>query len=426
VFADDGHGVRFVTDFLWRSPLGLRINAQDTAGVAQTEDWVRIRGDQLAPHDGIYDVRITAELWETHFFDHVSLLVVDHPAEVEAFVDERFAPASPPALEVRAIAARRALASARDERGRDVTALVASPDGQSVASFERGPYQGIARDHWLEITLPTAVPVTGLPTLVATGWIYPTDSSINVAVGQGTIERPRGVSLEVDAGNGRWRTVQPDLGFPAGKNKTMLIDLRPAAGATRLRLHTNLEVYWDAVAVAERVEGPLRVTRLPAASAELRYRGFSHTVSPRGEAPETPQYNRLAGISQRWRDLEGYHTRFGDVRELVSGVDDRYVIMNAGDELRLAFPEQPAPAGGWRRDFVLVGDGWEKDGDYNTEFSQTVLPLPSHADPAYRRTGDGSLDEDPVYLQHRADWERYHTRYVTPRTFVRGLFPREP
>ena len=52
VFADDDSGLRFVTDFLWRSPLGLRINAQDTAGIDQTEDWVRIRGDQLAARDG--------------------------------------------------------------------------------------------------------------------------------------------------------------------------------------------------------------------------------------------------------------------------------------------------------------------------------------------------------------------------------------
>ncbi len=42
VFAHNGREVAFVTDFLWRSPLGLRINAQDTAGVVQTEDWIRI------------------------------------------------------------------------------------------------------------------------------------------------------------------------------------------------------------------------------------------------------------------------------------------------------------------------------------------------------------------------------------------------
>ncbi len=92
----DGRQMAFVTDCIWRSPLGLKINAQDTAGVAQTEDWVKIRGDQLKPRNGIYDVRITAELWETHFFDHVSLLAVDHPAGTDIFVDERFAFPQPP------------------------------------------------------------------------------------------------------------------------------------------------------------------------------------------------------------------------------------------------------------------------------------------------------------------------------------------
>ena len=87
VFADDGHGMKFVTDFLWRSPLGLRINAQDTAGVAQTADWVKIRGDQLAARNGSYDVRITAELWETHFIDQVTLMAVDHRADLDVFVD---------------------------------------------------------------------------------------------------------------------------------------------------------------------------------------------------------------------------------------------------------------------------------------------------------------------------------------------------
>ena len=67
VFAYDGTGMQFVTDFLWRSPLGLRINAQDTAGITQTEDWVKIRADQLTPKDGLYDIRITGELWETHW-----------------------------------------------------------------------------------------------------------------------------------------------------------------------------------------------------------------------------------------------------------------------------------------------------------------------------------------------------------------------
>ncbi len=421
VFAWDGTHMNFVTDFLWRSPLGLRINAQDTAGVTQTEDWVRIAGDQLRPRNGVYDVRITAELWETHFFDHVSLLVVDHPADTEMFVDERFLPSKPPALAPRAMKMLGAVAEARDDQGHDVTAAIAARDGKYLATFARGAYQGIAQEHFVEFALGQHADVDRL-TLVASGWIYPTDSSINVAIGQGGAVKPSGLALEASDSRGRWRVVNADLGFPAGKNKTMLIDLSEVKDATRIRLRTNLEIYWDALTLATEVTLPLRTTRLGVQDAELRYRGYSETTSPRGDAPETPNYERKSAITQRWRDLTGFHTRFGSVNALLSEVDDRYVIMNAGDEMRLQFAEQPAAEAGWRRDFVLIGDGWEKDGDYNTGFSQTVLPLPSHDTPAY---GDarvsGNLEDDPVYQRHRADWEQFHTRWVSPSAFMKGL-----
>ena len=253
--------------------------------------------------------------------------------------------------------------------------------------------------------------------------MYPTDSSINVAIGQGGHVTPSGLSLEARRADGRWVVVNPDLGFPAGKNKTILVDLsRVPADATRLRLRTNLEIYWDQLAVAERSGTGVRTTRLQPMNADLAFRGYSQTTSPRGASPETPVYEKVANTTQRWRDLVGYYTRFGNVNALLAGVDDRYVIMNAGDELRLQFAEQPPPAAGWRRDYVLIGDGWEKDGDYNTGYSQTVGPLPSHNWPNY---GAGSpslaLDEDPVYQRHRADWEQYHTRFVTPGAFIKGL-----
>ncbi|MQA28544.1 MAG: tetratricopeptide repeat protein [Luteitalea sp.] len=427
VFTYDGTGMRFVTDFLWRSPLGLRINAQDTADVTQTEDWVRIRGDQLVPKNDAYDVRITAELWETHFFDHVSLMAVDHPDDVEVFVDERFS-SQPPALATRAVTRPRAIARAWDEAGRDVTDLLAHQDGRYLATFTRGPYQGIAQDHFVEFEVGAEVPRDRPLWLVANGWIYPTDSSINVAIGQGQHARPRGLALEERDEAGRWMVVNPDLGFPAGKNKTILIDLNNTAGAgaartRRLRLRTNLEVYWDWLAVANAVENPsLVTTRLQPTRAELRYRGFSQTSYERRDLPEVPLYQTIANVGQRWRDLIGYYTRFGDVVELLDRVDDRYVIMNAGDELQLSFAVPQPPAAGWRRDFVLIGDGWEKDGDYNTGFSKTVQPLPSHDQPAYGRAVTTlELDRDPVYQRHAADWRTYHTRFVTPRDFLRGV-----
>ena len=124
-----------------------------------------------------------------------------------------------------------------------------------------------------------------------------------------------------------------------------------------------------------RPEVRLRPRRLELASAELRPRGYSVTEQKDPASPERPRY-LLAGTTPRWLDLEGYHTRFGEVVELLRRVDDRYVIMNAGDEMRLRFPEAPPLAPGLVRDFVVVADGWVKDGDYNTTFSRTVLPLP--------------------------------------------------
>ncbi len=421
LFTWDGQQMQFVTDFLWRSPLGLKINAQETAGIMTTEDRVLIRGDQLVPHDGFYDVRITAELWETHFFDHVSLMVVDHPAGTGAYVDERFV-FPPPALDVRATGPLHPVARAIDDRGHDVTEIVHDRDERYLDTFGRGPYQGITRDHYVEVDLGDDVP--GDAWLVASGWVRPTDSSINVALGQGTHARPQGLRLEVPDGAGGWTVAQSGLGFPSGKEKTLLIDLngvfRP--GTPRLlRLATNLEVYWDALAWAEkRPETPLRTQRLAPATADLRYRGFSVVTTADRSSPERPDYQALAGTVPVWRDLIGYYTRFGDVRELLEGIDDRYVIMNAGDELAFRFPVPPPPPDGWRRDFVLIGDGWVKDGDYNTAFSKTVLPLPSHDRPEYTAP-PGRLEDDPVYQRHAADWQTYHTRYVSPDRFAQAL-----
>jgi hypothetical protein len=103
-------------------------------------------------------------------------------------------------------------------------------------------------------------------------------------------------------------------------------------------------------------------------------------------------------------------------------VDDRYVIMDAGDELRLLFPVPPPPPSGWTRDFVLVGDGWVKDGDFNTTFSKTVLPLPAHDQPHYDAAPPAlELEDDPVYRRHAKDWRAYHTRFVAPDDFLAGL-----
>ena len=425
LFAWNGREMAFVTDLLWRSPLGLRINAETTADVSMTEDWVKVEGRQLAPRNGAYDLRVTAELWETHFFDLVSLLVVDHPQDTEVFVDERFA-IPPPALKIVAMDPVQPFAAVHDDTGGDVSELARTRDSRYLDFAGRGAYQGITRRHFVEMELPASVPRSRPVWLVAQGWVHPTDSSINIAISQGTHELPQSLSLQMADASGRFREVRKGLGFPSGKDKTILIDLTDlvaAPGIRRLRLATNLEIYWDRLGWAVgRPDVHVTPRRLDLLDADLSYRGYSVTEQPNPSVPERPRYT-LAGTGERWRDLEGYYTRFGDVRPLLTAVDDRYVIMNAGDEMRMRFTEAPAPAAGLVRDFVVVSDGWVKDGDYNTSFSRTVLPLPTHAT-AHYGTPPARLEDDPVYRQHRQDFLDYHTRYVTGETLRDALLAR--
>jgi Tfp pilus assembly protein PilF len=425
LYAWNGEKMAFVTDCIWRSPLGMRVNAQDTAGIAQTEDWVKIRGDQLKPRDGFYDLSLCAELWETHFFDHLSLLVVDHPVGTDVFVDERFA-VPPPPLAVIVTSPPKSVVRAIDDNGDDVTEIVATRDGKHLDTFGRGQYQGVTRDHYVEVEIGEDTPRDKPLYLIANGWIHPTDSSLNVAMSQGSHEPPKGLSLEIPDGSGGWRVAKPGLGFPEGKVKTVVLDLTglfQPGQPRRARLRTNLEIFWDFLGYATGLpDTPLKKQRLDPATAELRYRGFSATIQGDTSTTVTGDYDHIAGVEPSWLDLEGYYTRFGDVRPLLTKTDDRYVIMNAGDEMLLRFPELPPPPDGWTRDYVLIGDGWVKDGNFNTAFSRTVLPLPYHGQKEYN-IPPRELEHDPVYRRHPRDWEEYHTRYVSPHPFLNAMKP---
>jgi len=425
LFAYNGKQMEFVKDAVpWGSAIGLRINTLGSAQIAATGEWYKIGRDQLVPHDGFYDIRITAELWEVYYYDYLALMAVDHPAGTEIFVDERFV-IPPLKLGITTVATLHKIAHAVDDTGQDVTNIVSTLDGRALASFGRGQYQGITRDHYLEVDLGDDAPKNGPLYLIAQGSIHDTESSVNVAITQGNRWRAHGLSVEVPDGRGGWITAQDNLGFPAGRKKTILFNLtnifRPGT-PHRVRISTNLEIYWDCIQWAQGApDTRLKTTKLNPTVADLHYRGYSVMHMPgAARAPEVPDYNQIEGTKQHWRDLIGYYTRYGDVRELVDHIDDRYVIVNSGDELSLRFAEQPPPPAGWVRDFVIVGDGWIKDGDYNSTFSKTVLPLPYHAKNEYT-TRPGSLEDEWVYRQHPDDWKNYHTRYVTPEVFKNAL-----
>jgi hypothetical protein len=430
LFAYNGKRMEFLKDTApWGSAIGLRINTLGSARIAATGEWYKIGRDQLVPHDGYYDLRITAELWEVYYYDYVALMPVDHPEGTEIFVDERFV--IPPAkLGFTTVATPHPIARATDDNGQDVTSFVNALDNKALNTFGRGQYQGLTRDHYLEVDLGDDAPKSGPLYLIAHGSIHDTESSLNVAITQGERWKAHGLSLEVPDGKGGWIVAQPNLGFPAGRKKTILFNLtdvfRPGT-PRRVRIRTNLEIYWDQIEWAEGLpNAPLKTVQLTPTGTDLHYRGYSviHKPDAGAPAPEVPDYGQLLATKQSWRDLIGYYTRYGDVTELLRNIDDRYVIVASGDEMSLRFPEQPPPPAGWVRDYVFMGDGWIKDGDYNSTFSKTVLPLPYHAKQEYE-TAPGKLEDEWVYKQHPEDWQKYHTRYVTPAVFQNALRSRQ-
>ena len=132
LFAFNGKQMEFVKDAVpWGSAIGLRINTLGSANIAATGEWYKIGRDQLVPHDGFYDIRVTAELWEVYYYDYLALTTVDHPAGTEIFVDERFV--IPPAkLGITTVETPHDIARASDDTGQDVTDLLRTLDGKAV------------------------------------------------------------------------------------------------------------------------------------------------------------------------------------------------------------------------------------------------------------------------------------------------------
>jgi hypothetical protein len=286
-------------------------------------------------------------------------------------------------------------------------------DDVYVSNLEPTQYQGVVASHDLVLDLGVDAGRPGT-LLFLRGWIYPTDASINVALSQQSALKVMSPSLEVRDAQGRWRTAIADIGFPSGKDKTLIVDLAgkfPTADH-HVRIRTNMQIYWDEAFVAEDVESsPLKVTTLAPMSADLHYRGFSRMYRKGGRyGPYWFAYDDVAKESP-WRPIDGAFTRFGDVLPLLRKADDMYVIMGPGDEATLQFDASSASAlpRGWKRDFLLYTDGWIKDSDLNTAHGTSVGPLPFHSIKSYPYAAGDSYPMDAAHRQYLRD---YDTRVV--------------
>lgn len=411
VFAWNGRRFEFITDVLGVAPLGAS-SGDGKYFPVDHDEWVFIPGSALAATaGGFYEVRMTEELREVTYLDRVRLLALDHPAAVEVFTNEKFK--SPPFPEFRLFGVERRVRPRRavDDRGRDVLPALLARDGVYVEGF-RHTLSGVAETHTLELDFGPAAARGNRAVLYLNGWLDWADGSTYRAASQESAEGLMLPRLEVRDAAGRWQTAVADMGIPAGKPKTIAVDLTGKfPGASReVRIVTNLCVYWDEIFLGEESAPPrTRLTAVPLAAAELAFRGFSRpVVDPRRRQPESFDYQQWMAVSS-WNPTPGLYTRYGDVRPLLERVDDQLAIVGSGDEVRLRFAGgrlPPLPAG-WRRDFLLDVDGWAKDADANTAYSQSVEPLPFHAMTAYPYPASERFPDD---TEHRRWREAYNTR----------------
>lgn len=406
----DGKQFRFISDVLGVAPLGAKSGDGQYFPVDHDE-YIQIPGEALRAVDGQYEVRVTEELSEVSYLDQVELLAVDHPAGVDIYTNEKWKGPPYPDFRLFGVSHRIHPKRARDGEGRDVLESLAARDRRYVDTFRR-ERNGKAELHALDLDFGSEAAPRNRAVLVLNGWVDWADGSTFLAAAQESKEGLIPPYLQVKDARGNWRTVIRDMGMPDGKPKTIAVDLsgKFLEGSREVRIVTNLCVYWDEIFLSEGADAPeAQLQRAAAVSSELRFRGFSATrIDAERRQPEQFIYSDVRPVSS-WNPTPGLYTRYGDVRELLEAVDDRFAILGSGDELRLRFhadslgPVRP----GWKRDFLLKVDGWAKDRDANTAYSQSVEPLPFHAMSGYPYSAGEHYPNDRFHEEYR---QEYNTR----------------
>jgi tetratricopeptide (TPR) repeat protein len=404
IFTWDGEQYRFITDVLGVAPLGASSGDGNYFPVDHDE-YIQIPGEALHARNGKYSIHVTEELHEVSYLDQVQLVAVDHLKSQDIYTNDKFK--SPPYPEFRLFGASHKIhpTHAIESDGKDAAASLLKIDHSYPDSFKHNS-SGVAEMHTLDLDFGNAA-ADIKAALVLNGWVDWADGSTFMGASQGG----QGLVfpyLQVKDQHGKWKTVVEDMGIPSGKPKTMVVDLagKFLSESRQVRIVTNLCVYWDEIFLIDDAQSPrVKLTRLNASAADVHFRGFSEAViDPKRQQPEQFIYRKVRSVSN-WNPTGGNYTRYGNVDSLVQKPDDEMVIMGSGDELSLEFPANlAAPKPGWTRDFLLLVDGWAKDADANTAFSDNVLPLPFHAMSAYPYKADEHFPSDPQHTAYLKDF----------------------
>ncbi|MEO0652782.1 MAG: CRTAC1 family protein, partial [Planctomycetota bacterium] len=312
----NGETFEFISDVIGITPLGLPM-APGILVPPDHDEYVLVSGEQLvSKEDGSLVLQFTEELREVTYLDAVELVAVDHPVGTEVFPTERFSFPPFPEAHTHLVEPTSPVLAALDDQGRDWSASLAATDGDLAEPFEsyRGQWLGLATPHTLELHFDAAaVRSAERLRLLMCGWLYWTDASVNVAAARHPGYEFVPPVLQVPDGAGGWRDAGPPVGFPAGKTKTMVLDVTGMIDPEdpRIRVFSTLRLFWDSIRLAtDGDDAPRRETRLAVSKAELYERGFSQPIFLGGDQRlEWFDWDRLAS-APRWNQHPGDYTRF--------------------------------------------------------------------------------------------------------------------
>ncbi|MCU1301419.1 MAG: repeat protein [Candidatus Sulfotelmatobacter sp.] len=442
LFVWNGERYEFVADMLGAGVVGHWVGPGQR-DIPRPVEYIKIDHTAIREKDGKLSFRFMEPLEEAVYLDQARLLAVDHPAESDVYPNEYFASNLPyPDFKVVVSRNARPPAGAWDEHGHNVL-----PDLMAhryFGDFGLTQFQGFAQPH--SLTLDLGEEYRGDPLwLLLHGEVEYFSANSMYAASQAGV---RAISPYVEAlgATGKWTRVIDDMGFPAGGPRTMTADLTGKLpwGARKIRITTNLQIYWDGILVsrtsqdmiasrlARRSEGetPLRraqgrlmgqpagcqrynqcLTPVPLVHADLGPHGFPLKIE--GTPPGNVQYiyEKVSATGPYTRPV-GTYTRYGDVLPLLTALDDQLVVFGSGDEVRLDFdPSNLAPLPkGWVRDYFFAANGYEKDMDFYAAEGNFVAPLPFLKMGDYPYAPGKTFPLDDAHINYLLE---YNTRHMS-------------
>jgi tetratricopeptide (TPR) repeat protein len=408
LFAWDGHKYKLVTDVIGAGVVGHWFTPT-RRNIPNPGEWVKVDGDRIVPVNGKLSLRFMEPMEEVNYIDQLRLVAVDHPANVEVNPDERFLD-DPPFASGRVVATEgaRLPVGAWDGLGEDVLDKLSRRDHSFASGFTVLPYDGFADLHALTLDLGSLDAKSQLR-LLMTGYVnYFSATSLYAAWQAGV--KPVSPYVEAELSDGTWKRVADDVGFPAGLERTIGVDLtgRLPAGTRRIRLMTNLQIYWDQVLVDqsdESVDAAVRTEEVTLAQATLHFRGYPKQTEGTSPGDLDYDYDRVS-LTGPFQHQRGSYTRMGDVTELLKGIDDRFAIFGSGEEIAAEFDAAKLPAlpAGWKRDYFFYANGFVKDMDWWDASPFTVAQLPFHKMSTYPYPDSESYPDDKDGLDYQLNW----------------------